>query len=82
MNAGGGRRMKPRLKKIPVGASGASSMIDYKKRYRVRIDGRWYEGTFSRRWFGWNLEGYGTSGIQLDLVDEVFEIMSCPRRQR
>ncbi len=68
--------MKRRLKKIPVGGSSESSHISTTKRYRVKIDGRWYEGCFSKRWFGWNFEGYGDSGMQLNLLDAVYEI--CP----
>jgi hypothetical protein len=67
--------MKTSLKRIPVGASSTSSLIDSRKRYRVRIEDRWYEGTFSRQWFGWRFDDYGTSGIQLNLIDEVFEIV-------
>ena len=67
---------KHRLKKIPVGGSSDSSHISTTKRYRVKIDGRWYEGCFSKRWFGLNFEGYGDSGMQLNLLDAVYEI--CP----
>jgi len=63
------------LKKIRVGTSSESSEINSLKRYRVRIEGRWYEGNFRKEWFGWKFEGYGPSGIQLNLVDEVYEIV-------
>ena len=69
------------LKKIPVGATSECSQIAPKKRYRVRIDERWYEGSFSKQWFGWKFEDYGTNGIQLNLIDEVYEILS-PTRKR
>ena len=69
--------MKPLLKRIPVGTSSNSSAIDSRKRYRVRVDGTWYEGSFSKQWFGWKFDNYGTSGIQLNLIDEVFEIVSA-----
>jgi hypothetical protein len=65
-----------RLKKIPVGASSESSHIDSRKRYRVRIEGQWYEGSFSKQWFGWRFDGYGSSGMQLNLIDQVYEIVS------
>ena len=68
--------MKRHLKKIPVGGSSESSHITATKRYRVKIDGQWYEGCFTRRWFGWNFEGYCDSGMQLNLLDAVYEI--CP----
>jgi hypothetical protein len=62
------------LKKIVVGSSSESSHISTRKRYRVKIEGAWYEGGFSRQWFGWQFDGYG-SGIQLNLIDEVYEIV-------
>ena len=66
---------KGALKKIPVGTSSESRHIDSRKRYRVRIQGRWYEGCFSKQWFGWQFENYGSSGLQLNLIDEVYEIV-------
>jgi hypothetical protein len=47
----------------------------------VRVEGRWYEGSFSRQWFGWNFDDFGTSGIQLNLLDEVFEIVTAPSKR-
>ena len=67
-----------RLKKIPVGPSSESSHISPRKRYRVQIEGKWYEGFFSKQWFGWRFDGYGASGIQLNMVDQVYEIGSPP----
>jgi hypothetical protein len=62
------------LKPIPVSGRSESGAIHGGRRYRVKIDGRWYEGLFSRQWFGWQFDGY-RNGIQLNLVDEVFEIV-------
>ena len=56
-------------------SSSESSHIDSRKQYRVKIEGQWYEGSFSKQWFGWKFEGYGTSGMQLNLLDEVYEIL-------
>jgi hypothetical protein len=70
------------LKKIRVGSSSQSSEIHSRKRYRVRIDGLWYEGSFSKQWFGWNFDGYGASGIQLNLIDEVFEIVPEGKKKK
>lgn len=64
------------LKKIPVGPSSESSHITSRKKYRVQIDGKWYEGSFSKQWFGWKFEGYGDSGMQLNMIDQVYEIVS------
>lgn len=65
-----------RLKKIPVGSSSESSNIDSRKKYRVKIEGSWYEGSFSKQWFGWRFDGYGSTGIQLNLIDQVYEIQT------
>jgi hypothetical protein len=73
-------KTEPGLKKVPVGTSSASSHIDSRKRYRVRVDDQWYEGTFSKAWFGWKFDDYGSSGIQLNLIDEVFEIVPGPKK--
>jgi hypothetical protein len=64
-----------KLKKIPVGSSSESSHIDSRKKYRVKIEGKWYEGSFSKQWFGWNFDGYGSSGMQLNMIDQVYEIV-------
>lgn len=66
---------RTKLKKIPVGTSSESPHIGSRKRYRVQIEGKWYEGTFSKQWFGWQFDGYGNSGIQLNMIDKVFEIV-------
>jgi len=66
------------LKPIPVRGSSESGAIHAGRCYRVKIDGGWYEGQFSRQWFGWQFDGY-RNGIQLNLVDEVFEIVE-PRQ--
>jgi hypothetical protein len=72
-----------KLKKISVGGSSESSHIDSRKRYRVKIEGRWYEGSFSKQWFGWRFDGFGNSGLQLNLIDAVYEIVApSPRRTR
>lgn len=69
--------MKRKLKKIPVGSSSESSHITSRKNYRVKIDGEWFEGRFTKEWFGWKFEDYGSSGIQLNLIDAVFEIQNA-----
>src|SRR5688572_10439266 len=67
------------LKQIVVGSSSESPHIAAQRRYRVRIDRDWYEGGFTKRWFGWNFEAFGSSGMQLNLIDEVFELPRTPR---
>jgi hypothetical protein len=41
----------------------------------VKIEGKWYIGSFSKQWFGWKFEGYGNSGMQLNMIDQVYEIV-------
>jgi hypothetical protein len=62
------------LKRIIVGSSSESSHISAQREYKVRIGPRWYEGRFSKRWFGWLFENFGDTGMQLNLIDEIFEI--------
>ena len=70
------------LKKIPVGGSSESSQISPRRRYRVKIEGTWHEGTFSKQWFGWRFDNYGESGIQLNLIDEVYEVLKPPKGKK
>lgn len=66
------------LKRIVVGSSSETSHISANRRYRVRIGREWYEGDFTKRWFGWNFEAFGPSGMQLNLIDEIFELPRTP----
>ena len=78
-----GKPGKPTLKKIRVGTSCQSGEIDSRKRYKVKIDDQWYQGRFTKEWFGWNFDDYGTSGMQLNLLDAVFEIYTPnPKKMR
>jgi hypothetical protein len=63
----------PKLKRIRVTGSSECTHISPRKRYRVKIEGVWHEGQFSKQWFGWQFDGVDP-GIQLNLIDEVFEI--------
>jgi hypothetical protein len=67
-----------KLRCVRVGTSSQSGDIHQRRRYRVKIDGEWYEGQFSKQWFGWQFDGY-RNGIQLNLLDEVFEIVESPK---
>lgn len=66
--------VQPALKKIPVGSSSESCHIHARRIYRVRIARRWYEGAFTKQWFGWRFEGYGSAGMQLNLIEQVYEL--------
>jgi len=69
------------LKRIKIGSSSGSSDINPRKRYRVKIEGAWYEGQFSKQWFGWQFDDY-RQGIQLNLIDEVYEMPQTPKARR
>jgi hypothetical protein len=69
----------PKLKRIPVTGSSESPHITPRKRYKVKIDGVWHEGQFSKQWFGWQFDGLDPA-VQLNLIDEVYELPSPPRR--
>jgi len=68
-------------KRILVGSSSESGKISSHHQYRVRIGKEWYEGAFSKRWFGWNFDGIEPSGMQLNLIDEVFELPQAKSRK-
>ena len=70
--------MKRYLKKIRIPSTNASGEISPRKRYRVKIDADWFEGVFSMHSFGWNFEDYGTSGMQINMLDAIYEILSGP----
>lgn len=69
----------PNLKKIKVTGSSENTQINSRKRYRVKIDGVWHEGQFSKQWFGWQFDGV-ERGIQLNLIDEVYEIVPASKK--
>ena len=73
-----GPKDPPNLRRVRVGGTSQSGDIHARRRYKVKIDGEWFEGQFSRQWFGWQFDGY-RNGIQLNLVDEVFEIIESPK---
>ena len=41
--------------------------ISPRKRYRVKIEGTWHEGQFSKQWFGWQFDGVDRMGPDLVL---------------
>ncbi len=53
--------------------------IEEGKSYLAKIFGKWHAGKFSRQWYGWNFDNWGTSGIQLDnSIEELYEIVEKP----
>lgn len=51
--------------------------IDPKKKYVVKYEGEEMIGDFEEEWYGWNFNWFGSSyaGLQLDCLDEVWEIV-------
>ena len=66
----------PLLTEIPLDGTCQNSHISTRKEYLVRIYERLYSGTFSKQHYGWSFNNWGTSGIQLNSVDLVWEIDS------
>jgi hypothetical protein len=63
------------LKKIGLNGSNTNDVIvPFEKQYLVNVCGRWRAGTFDRQWFGLNFTNYGSEGIELEALDEVYEI--------
>jgi len=77
--------MKVELKELPLEpfpkgksqrTSSNDTRISHRKYYLVRIGGHWFAGKFSKQWYGWNFNNWGTSGIQLDMIEgPLFEIV-------
>lgn len=40
--------------------------------YLAKIHNKWYLGTFSEQWYGWSFNGWGYTGIQLDLIEDLY----------
>lgn len=79
--------MKPdgkyKLKKIKIGGKSESNEISDRKHYRVKIDGEWHEGSFSKKWFGWNFEAsQGGIQMQLNLLDEAYEVVPIQVKEK
>jgi hypothetical protein len=74
----------PKLKPIPLEPfpegkrqrkSSEDDRISKEKSYLVKIGKNWYAGRFSKQWYGWNFDNWGTSGIQLDCIEgPIYEI--------
>lgn len=65
----------PMLKRIALNGSNANdAIVPFENQYLVLVGGRWRAGTFDRQWFGLNFSNYGSEGVELGAVDEVYEI--------
>lgn len=52
--------------------------ISANKTYMVKYEGEMLVGNFEREWYGWNFCWFGMTycGLQLDCLDEVWEVVS------
>lgn len=67
-----------RLRQINLnGTSANDAIVPYEGQYLVKVCGRWRAGTFDRQWYGLNFTNYGSEGIELEAIDEVYEIVDA-----
>ena len=63
------------LKRIGLNGTNANdAIVPYEAQYLVRVHGRWRAGTFDCQWYGLNFTNYGSEGIELEAIDDVYEI--------
>jgi hypothetical protein len=63
------------LKKIELNGSNTNdAIVPFDTQYLVRVCGRWRAGTFAQQWHGLTFVNYGSGGIELEAIDEVYEI--------
>jgi hypothetical protein len=55
-------------------AGSKDDRIEPDAHYLALIDGKWFLGQFSEVWYGWNFDDWGTSGIQLDLIEDLYKV--------
>lgn len=66
------------LRQINLNGTNANDAIaPYEGQYLVKVCGRWRAGTFDRQWYGLNFTNYGSEGIELEAIDEVYEILDA-----
>ena len=65
----------PMLKRIDLNGSNTNdAIVAFDTQYLVRVCGRWRAGTFVQQWYGLSFANYGSDGIELEAIDEVYEI--------
>jgi len=68
------------LRQINLNGTNANdAIVPYEGQYLVNVCGRWRAGTFDRQWYGLNFTNYGSEGIELEAIDEVYEILDAGR---
>lgn len=68
------------VKLRPVELNGTNTndaIVPYEVEYLIKVHGRWRAGTFDRQWYGLNFVNYGSEGIELEAIDEVYEIIAA-----
>ena len=69
---------QPELKEIDLSKSERCNHPDIKEKryYLARINDKWYAGTFTKQWYGWNFDAVYDAGYQLDYggLQELYEI--------
>ncbi len=66
-----------KLKQVDLnGTNTNDAIVPYDVQYLARVYGRWRAGTFDRRWYGLNFTDYGSDGIELEAVEEIYEIVA------
>ena len=61
------------LKHIELNGSNTNdAIVPYESQYLVRVYGLWRAGSFDRQWYGLNFTNYGSEGIELEAVDDVY----------
>lgn len=66
------------LKHVNLNGTNANdSIVPYDAQYLVKVCGRWRAGAFDRQWYGLNFTNYGSEGIELEAIDEVYEIVEA-----
>lgn len=54
--------------------SSEDDRIHADRHYFARIYGHWCYGQFVEVWYGWSFDDWGTSGIQLNSIDDLYEV--------
>lgn len=55
-------------------AGSKDDRISKDKTYFAKIYGSWHMGKFSEVWYGWTFNNWGTSGCQLDSIEDLYEV--------
>lgn len=54
--------------------SSQDDRISEDKWYFAKIYGVWNFGQFSKLWYGWSFNDWGVSGIQLNTIQDLYEV--------